>query len=202
MRVRLLVIWASHYVKYARIRVKENPYSCIFWVVSVNAVYAYFLKTEKAKKKHTSFYKGHFWNWQKIKQMLSNNFRLNFCSLKIIHILYRRYYAKIIRHTLKNKQKNKCVCFHEILRLITMKVEMKMKSKSHRYDINTKMDGYKFSKYKNYLIMMITICIKQHLSNIWSRFMKKLSSTEAEFVKRVAYKKACIALGKSKIIFI
>ena len=160
-----------------------------------------FLK-QRRQRKNTSFYKGHFWNWQKIKQMLSNNFRLNFCSLKIIHIPYRRYYPKIIRHTLKNKQKNKCVCFHEILRLITMKVEMKMKSKSHRYDINTKMDGYKFSKYKNYLIMMITICIKQHLSNIWSRFMKKLSSTEAEFVKSVAYKKACIALGKSKIIFI
>ena len=33
-------------------------------------------------------------------------------------------------------QKNKCVCIHEIIRLIIMKVEMKMKNRSYIYDIS------------------------------------------------------------------
>ena len=33
------------------------------------------------------------------------------------------------------------------------------------------------------------ISINQHLSSIWSSIMKKLSNTEAELKKRVAYKK-------------
>ena len=32
-----------------------------------------------------------------------------------------RHHRKIIVHILKNKQKNKCVCIHEIIRLIIMK---------------------------------------------------------------------------------
>ena len=32
---------------------------------------------------------------------------------------------RTIRHILKDKQKNKCVCFHENLQLIKMKMEMK-----------------------------------------------------------------------------
>ena len=39
--------------------------------------------------------------------MLSNSVRLNFCYLKIFHILHPCYYPKIM-HILKNKQKNKC----------------------------------------------------------------------------------------------
>ena len=35
-----------------------------------------------------------------------------------------------------NKQKDKYVCIHEIMRLIIMKMKMKMKNASHRYDIN------------------------------------------------------------------
>ena len=62
--------------------------------------------------------------------MLSNTLRLNFCYLKIIHILH----PKIIGNILKNKQ-NKCVCIHEIIRQIIMKMKMKMKNTSHRYDI-------------------------------------------------------------------
>ena len=34
------------------------------------------------------------------------------------------------------------------------------------------------------------LSIKQHLGNIWSQFMKKLSNTESELKKCVAYKKA------------
>ena len=46
--------------------------------------------------------------------MLSNTLRLNFCYLKIIHILLSRYHPKILGHILKSKQKNKCVCIHAI----------------------------------------------------------------------------------------
>ena len=52
---------------------------------------------------------------------------------------------------------------------------MKMKNRLHRYDINRPRSrhGQKCSKYKKYLSMMILICIKQHLSNIWSSIYEK-----------------------------
>ena len=59
----------------------------------------------------------------------------------------------------------------------------------------------KDSKYKKCLSKMIITCIKQHLSNIWSSSMKKLSSIEAELKKSVAYKKACIYEQKNVLIF-
>ena len=68
--------------------------------------------------------------------MLSNTLRLSFIYLTIIHIPHPRYDPKLIGHILKNKQKSKRVFTHEITRLILMK--MKMKTKSHRYDINNK----------------------------------------------------------------
>ena len=46
--------------------------------------------------------------------MLNNTQRLNFCYLKIIHILHPRYHPKMAGHILKNKQKNKCVYTHTI----------------------------------------------------------------------------------------
>ena len=67
--------------------------------------------------------------------MLSNALRLNFSYLEIIHSLHPRYYPKIIRHVLKKKQKNKPVFIHEITRLITMKMKMKLKKRLHKYDI-------------------------------------------------------------------
>ena len=42
--------------------------------------------------------------------------KLNFCYLKIIDILHPYYHPKIIGDSLKNKQKNKSVCIHEIER--------------------------------------------------------------------------------------
>ena len=89
---------------------------------------------------------------------------LNFCYLKIIHIIHPSYHKKIMGYILINKQKNKCVCIHEIIGLIIMKMKTKMKNRSHRYDINRPMSrhGHKYSKYKRYLTMMMLICIKQH----------------------------------------
>ena len=63
------------------------------------------------------------WNWQKIKQMLSNTLRLNFCYLK-----------KIIGDILKNKQVGKRTSVSVFIRLIIMKMKMKMKNRLHRYD--------------------------------------------------------------------
>ena len=50
--------------------------------------------------------------------------------LEIIHILYPRYHLKIIGHILKNKQTAKYICLHEIIRLMIMKMQMKMKNRS------------------------------------------------------------------------
>ena len=50
-----------------------------------------------------------------------------------------------------------------------MEVRLKMKNRSHRYDINTPRPrhGHRYIKYKICLsIIMMVICIKQHLSNI------------------------------------
>ena len=99
--------------------------------------------------------------------MLSNTLRLRFCYLKIIYILHQRYHPKVIGHILKSKQKNKCVCFHEIMQLNIMKMTMKMKNRSHRYNINRPRcrHGRKYSKYMC-LTVMILIFTKQYLSNI------------------------------------
>ena len=45
---------------------------------------------------------------------------------------------------------------------------MKMKNKTHKYDINKPRSrhNHKCSKCKKSLSMMMLICIKQHLSNI------------------------------------
>ena len=47
---------------------------------------------------------------------------------------FSSYRPKIIGNFLKINQKNKCVCIHEIIGLIKMK--MKMKNRSHRYTVN------------------------------------------------------------------
>ena len=69
-----------------------------------------------------------------------------------------------------------------------------MKNRSHRYDIN-RPKSRRDTNIENIVSvsgsMMMLICIKQHLSNIWSSIHKKLSNTETELKKSVAYKKAC-----------
>ena len=67
-----------------------------------------------------------------------------------------------------------------------------MKNRSHRYVLNRPRPkhGHRYTKYKMCLIIMMVIDIKQHLSNIWSSIQEKLSNTEAELKKSVAYKKS------------
>ena len=53
---------------------------------------------------------------------------------------------------------------------------MKMKNRSHRYDINKPRSRHedKYTEYKKCLSMMMLICIKQYLSNIWSSIHDKV----------------------------
>ena len=52
---------------------------------------------------------------------------------EIIHIFHSCYHLKTMGHMLKNKQKSKCGCIHEIIRLVIMKIKVKLKNKSHIY---------------------------------------------------------------------
>ena len=51
---------------------------------------------------------------------------------------------------------------------MTVKMRLKMKHRSHKYDINRTRPrhGHKYTKYKMCLSIMLVICIKQHLGNI------------------------------------
>ena len=61
-------------------------------------------------------------------------------------------------------------------------MKMKMEKRSHIHDINLgnrksrpiSRHGHKYSKYKKCLSMITLICIKQHLSNVWSPIHEKV----------------------------
>ena len=67
-------------------------------------------------------------------------------------------------------------------------MRLKMKSRSQRCDKNKPRARYgqKYTKYKMCLSIMVVVW-----SNIWSSIHEKLSNSEAELNKSVAYKKAC-----------
>ena len=73
------------------------------------------------------------------------------------------------------------------------KMRLKMENRSCIYDINRPRPrhGHKYINYKMGNSTMMVICIKQRLT-VEAQFTKKLSYTEAELKKSVAYiKKAC-----------
>ena len=55
-------------------------------------------------------------------------------------------------------------------------MKLKMKSWSQGYDINRPRPrhGHKYTKYKMCLNIMMVICIKQHLCNIWDSIHEKV----------------------------
>ena len=57
----------------------------------------------------------------------------------------------------------KCVFIHEVIQLIIMKINMKMKHRPDKYNINRPRyrHGHKYSKYKKCLSIMVLTCIKQ-----------------------------------------
>ena len=84
--------------------------------------------------------------------MLNNTLRLNFCCLKIIHILHPCY-PKTIGPILK-KAKNRCLSIDDIMQLVITKMKMKMKNRSRRYNINrpSSRHGLKYSTIKSFLL--------------------------------------------------
>ena len=70
---------------------------------------------------------------------------------------------------------------------------MQKKNRSHRYDINRlrSRHGHKYSKYKNSLSIMMVICIKQHLSNVWSSIHEKVKQ-HWDWVEKKALLIKCI----------
>ena len=59
---------------------------------------------------------------------------------------------------------------------MTMKMRLKMKNRSQRYDINRPRPrhGHKYTKYEMCLSKMMVICIKQQLSNNKSSIHEKV----------------------------
>ena len=72
-----------------------------------------------------------------------------------------------------------------------MKMTLKMKNRSQRYDINRPKSkhGCKYTKYEMCLVIIMVICIKQHIVLFEAQFMKKLSDTEAKVKKVLLIKK-------------
>ena len=70
-------------------------------------------------------------------------------------------------------------------------MRLKIKIKSQKYDINWPRPryGHKYAEYKMCLNIMMIICIKKQLSNIWSRIHTKVKQHWSWVEKSVAYKK-------------
>ena len=83
-------------------------------------------------------------------------------------------------------------------------MKIKTKNRSHRYGKNRPRfrHGHKYRTYKKCLSIMMLIYI---LSNTYAayeaQFMKKLSNTETELKKNVAYKEVCNGSGLRTLVF-
>ena len=85
-------------------------------------------------------------------------------SVKTLNEKLKKIKAKLrkLRHSkkwdiLKNVQKTKCL--NKVTWLMTMKLWLKIKNRSHRYDINRPKHGHKYTKYQMFLNIMMLICI-------------------------------------------
>ena len=120
---------------------------------------------------------------------------LNFWHLKFIRIIHPRYQPRITGHVLKNNQKNKCICIHEIIRLIIMKMKMKMKKKFHvnttSIDVDRNMDT-NIVNIKSVSAWWCLYVLRSTLATFEAQFMKKLSIIEPELKKLLLIKKVCI----------
>ena len=87
------------------------------------------------------------WSWQKNKPKLSNPLRLNFCYSLSSAMLSPK---NKIKGDSKKCTKNKYFCLNEDIWLMTMKVRLTMKNRSHRYDVNRPRPrhGHKLTKYE------------------------------------------------------
>ena len=101
--------------------------------------------------------------------------RLDFSCLKIIRILHPCYHPKIKKQTCL--QSWDCTINHN-------ENEDENKNRSQRYDINrpSSRHGHTFSKCKNYLSIMMLICI-------WSSIHEKVKQHRMSWKNRCLYKK-------------
>ena len=90
--------------------------------------------------------------------------------IKLTRFFYKQHFCKQ-RQTAIGKKMHKYVCLNEVIRLMAMKIRLKMKNRSHRYDINRHRSryGHRYTKYKMWFSIMTALCIKQHLSLTTSR---------------------------------
>ena len=68
--------------------------------------------------------------------------------------------SKNDRRYSKKSTKIKCVCFNEVIWLMTMKMRLKKKNTAHKYDINRPRPRHGYTKCKMSLNIMMIICIK------------------------------------------
>ena len=71
-----------------------------------------------------------------------------------------------------------------------IKKKMKMENRSHRSDTERPRCRHGYEKYNKCLSMMVLVCIKQHLSDIWSLVHEKVKQHWVWVKKSVAYKKS------------
>ena len=79
-----------------------------------------------------------------------------------------------------------------------MTMMLKMKNRSQRYDINRPRPahGPKYTKCK--MCLSIMMVLRNRYATFEAQFMKKLSNTEAELKKSVAYKKKRVNFFQNK----
>ena len=72
-----------------------------------------------------------------------------------------------------------------------------MKNTSQKYDINRPRSrhGYKYTKYKMCLSIMMVDVLSNTSAIFKAQFMKELSNTKAELQKALFIKKACISFS-------
>ena len=140
------------------------PFSDLSLVLTFCGFLILEMQNQKFEHIHTFFYKHHFYKQHQAKTGKKLNAKQHpeaDCYLKVNHILHPHYHPKIIGHTLKNTQKNKRVCVHGIILLITMKTKTKMKNRSHRYDISRPRSKQETITINiKCLSMVMLICIK------------------------------------------
>ena len=164
----------------------RNP--LVFWCFQGNQFRR--IKREHGKKRINSrdlftslsnIYHGAFWQGSKQHP--------NSCYLNIILFLHSPYHSKITGDVLKKCTKSKRVNFNDVVWLIITR--LKIKNRSQIYVINRPRPrhGHKCTKYKMYLSITMVICIKQHLSNIWSSIHESWATLRPSWQKSVAYKK-------------
>ena len=124
--------------------------------------------------------------------MLSNTLRLSFCYYS--HSSFTLS-SRINRIYSKKKKKKTCGCIHEIIYLIIVKTMMKMKNRPHRHDINSPRSRHIVNIKIVSVWWCLYVCIKQHLSSIWSSIHEKVKQHRGWVEKkRCLLKKACISL--------